>query len=101
MNKWTLQRAVKRRHFLNEGKEGEVWAKNNRKKKKDALQQHVIDAVVAWWTKETRVSPCKKDVQKKRVGLNHKICHALHWLEESQVCLLLPIFVPFYFLFHL
>jgi hypothetical protein len=34
----------------------------------------VVDVVVAWWTKETRVSPNKKDIKKKAV---HHPCGTL------------------------
>ena len=85
MNKKTLRRALKRRHSLNQGVEGKMWAKNDRRKRKDALQESTIDAVVSWWTEETRVSPCKKDVRRKRVGVKRFISHAGHWLEDSLV----------------
>lgn len=62
-----------------------MWAKGDRARRKDALTQAVLDIVVAWWTEETRVSPQKKDVRRKRVGVNKFITHAGHWLEESQV----------------
>jgi hypothetical protein len=61
MNKRTLRRAVARRQLLNASVSGEVWAKIDRKKRKDALEQAAIDAVVAFWTKETRVSPSKRE----------------------------------------
>jgi hypothetical protein len=85
MNKRTVHRAVERRRRLNRRANGEVWAKIYRKKRKDALDQSVIDAVTTWWTDETRVSPCKKDIRRKRVSFKRTISHATHWLEESQV----------------
>jgi hypothetical protein len=85
MNKRTLKRAVARRYLLNDGAQGEVWAKVDRRRRKDSLQQPIIDAVVEWWTAETRVSPNKKDVRRKQVGVRSFISHATHWLEESQV----------------
>lgn len=95
MNKRTLRRAVARRRLLNEGAEGEVWAKVERKRRKDALPQHVVDAVISWWTSETRVSPSKRDVRRKRVGVKRFIYYAGHWLEDSQVCtLLMSVFLP-------
>ena len=85
MNRRTLRRAVSRRRMLNEREEGVLWCKSDRKKRKDALSQETIDAVVSWWTEETRVSPSKKDIQRKRIGVRQFITHAGHWLEESQV----------------
>lgn len=85
LNKRAVRRAMIRRHLLNESVEGELWARIDRKKRKDALPQSTIDIVVLWWTNETRVSPSKKDVRKKRVGVKKFLYHAGHWLEESQV----------------
>lgn len=85
MNRRTLRRAVQRRQLLNSGEKGVLWAKSDRKRRKDALTQQTVDAVVRWWTEETRVSPSKKDVRRKRVGVRQFISHAGHWLEDSQV----------------
>ena len=87
MNRRTLRRAVKRRRMLNDREEGVLWAKSDRKKRKDALSQETIEAVETWWTEETRVSPSKKDIRRKRIGVRQFISHAGHWLEESQVCM--------------
>ena len=85
LNKRTQRRAVVRRQAWDGGVEGEVWAKKFRKKRRDALSQSTIDAVVNWWTDETRVSPSKKDVRRKRVGVNQFLTHVGHWLEHSHV----------------
>jgi hypothetical protein len=44
----TLRRASKRRQFLNEGEVGEVWAKNDRKTRRDATLQADLNIVVSW-----------------------------------------------------
>jgi hypothetical protein len=100
MNRRTLRRAKQRRDLLNKRSDGEVWARIYRKRRKDAVDQSVVDLTVAWWTDETRVSPCKKDVRWKRIGFKKRISHCTHWLEESQVssqilerCLIITIFV--------
>jgi hypothetical protein len=85
MNKRTLRRAISRRISLNAGEVGAIWAKGDRKRQKDALSQSTIDTVIAWWTDQTRVSPQKKDVRRKRIRVKRFISHAGHWLEESQV----------------
>lgn len=85
MNRRTLRRAVARRRMLNVREQGVLWSKSDRKKRKDALSQETIEAVVSWWTEETRVSPSKKDIRRKRIGVRQYISHAGHWLEESQV----------------
>ena len=69
MNRRTLLRAKERRSLLNTQVDGELWARLYRKKRKDALPQAVVDIVVNWWEEETRVSPCKKDVRRKQVGI--------------------------------
>ena len=85
MNRRTLRRAIARRRMLNVREQGVLWSKCDRKKRRDALSQEAVDAVVSWWTEETRVSPSKKDIRRKRMGVRQYISHAGHWLEESQV----------------
>lgn len=85
MNKCTIRRAVTRRRSLNMSSLGENWALFKRKKRCDTLSGDVTDLVVNWWTEETRVSPCKADVKKKKRGRIVLEEHACHWLEESQV----------------
>jgi len=85
MNRRTLRRGFERRRLLNAESDGELWARIYRKKRRDALPQAVIDTVLCWWEEETRVSPCKKDVRRKRIGAIEYISHATHWLEESQL----------------
>jgi hypothetical protein len=85
LNKWTIRRAVARQRSLNISTLGESWALLKRNKRSDSLSAVVIDVVTSWWTKETRISPCKKDVRKHRCGRVVLEEHACHWLEESQV----------------
>ena len=85
MNKHTVRRAVAQRHLFNRSAEGEVWAKNNHHRRRDALQQTIVDVVVEWWMLETRIYPSKKDIKRKRVGVRSFIEHATHWFEGSQV----------------
>jgi hypothetical protein len=79
LNKRTIPRS------LNINTLGESWALLKRNKRSDSLSAVVIDVVTSWWTKETRISPCKKDVRKHRCGRVVLEEHACHWLEESQV----------------
>jgi hypothetical protein len=96
LNKKTLRRALQRRQELNGMTCGENWAIRNRKKRRDTLTQEVVDLVTAWWTEETRVSPCKKHVVKyRRKGSIIVERHAGHFLEESQVHILLKFYFPF------
>ena len=50
------------------------------------ITQEVKDVVFAFWKSETRVSPNKKDVCRKRLGRKAYIKHPVHLLDESQVC---------------
>jgi hypothetical protein len=60
MNKRTLRRAIKHREGLNRRINGEKWAKGDRKKRSDTLDQRMIDLVKDWWTDQTRVSLARK-----------------------------------------
>ena len=85
LNKHTICRIVARRRSLNISTFGESWALLKRNQRSDLLFAVVIDVVTSWWTKETCVSPCKKDIKKHRHGRVVLKEHACHWLEESQV----------------
>lgn len=50
------------------------------------ITQEIRDIVFAFWQTETRVSPNKKDVCRKRLGRKSYIKHPVHLLDESQVC---------------
>lgn len=56
-----------------------------RKKREGGLSEEVKLAVLLWWTQETRVSPQRRDVRRKRLGRNLYDTHAAHLLLESQV----------------
>jgi hypothetical protein len=81
-----LLRGAKRRQLLNDNTRDEQWTKLDRKGGSDAIPSSMVDVVVKFWTEETRVSPCKKDVRRKKIGVKYFISHATHFLEESQVC---------------
>lgn len=49
------------------------------------ISDQMKDLVLAFWTSQTRVSPNKKDVCKKRVGRGSFIEYAVHLLDEPQV----------------
>jgi hypothetical protein len=56
------------------------WAPIARTKWKNVFTKDVVDAVVEFWTNETRVSLNKKDIMK-----NIWEEHATHFLEEPQI----------------
>lgn len=49
------------------------------------ISDQMKDKVLAFWTSQTRVSPNKKDVCRKRVGRGSFIEYAIHLLDEPQV----------------
>ena len=56
-----------------------------RRKRQGGISDDVKEAVRAWWTNETRVSPNRKDIRRKRVGCNVYDRHPAHLLLETQV----------------
>lgn len=57
----------------------------SRKKREGGVPEEVKAAVLLWWTEETRVSPRRRDVRRKRLGRNLYDTHAAQLLLESQV----------------
>jgi hypothetical protein len=89
MNSRTVTRAVRRRSLLNRRVEGVKWAKCDRKRRSDAIDQKTEDLVWKWWREETRVSPCKRHVRKGMLpGSIVEEEHPGHFLEESEVLLI-------------
>ena len=52
---------------------------------KDAISHEVKELVVSFWTENTRVSPNKKDVCRRRIKRKMWQKHPVHLLEQSQV----------------
>lgn len=57
----------------------------SRKKREGGVSEEVRLFVIEWWTEETRVSPGRRDVRRKRLGRNVYDTHAAHLLLETQV----------------
>jgi hypothetical protein len=56
------------------------------------LNEDVVEAVTQWWNVQTRVSPNKKEVVRKRIPRGRTVEeHATHYLLESQVTSLLAV----------
>ena len=53
------------------------------------------ELIFSFWMSNTRVSPNKKDVCRKRIGRKSYVKHPVHLLEQSQVitCFTISIFV--------
>ena len=62
-----------------------VWAVSSCTKRVDALAPGATKLVEEFWTGNTRISPNRKDVVKKRIGAKQWINHPTHHLQESQV----------------
>lgn len=57
--------------------------------KRPGLTELVKGVVKSWWHDQSRVSPNKKDVTRRRVGPNTYVVHATHFLTETQTQLFL------------
>ena len=53
--------------------------------KGNIITNELRDLVYAFWTSQTRVSPNKKDICRKRVGRKSVVQHPVHLLDDSQV----------------
>ena len=61
------------------------FAVPSRKRREGGISDEVKTLVVHWWTAETRVSPGRRDVRRKRLCRNSYERHAAHLLMETQV----------------
>ena len=61
------------------------WAFTVRRKRSDGISELVKALVITWWAENTRVSPNRKDVARKRIGPGEYDEKATHYLTESQV----------------
>lgn len=62
---------------------GSLW----KAKRVDSVPPHVTELVEDFWTSNTRISPNRKDVARKRIGVKEWITHPTHHLTESQLSL--------------
>ena len=69
-----------------------LWALCGKSKRIDATPSNVCELVVDFWCHNTRVSPNRKDVVRKRIGSGMWETHATHHLMESQVHLIMALF---------
>ena len=56
------------------------------RQKSSIITTEIKELVFGFWQTETRVSPNKKDVCRKRLGRKSYTKHPVHLLDESQVC---------------
>jgi hypothetical protein len=51
----------------------------------DVLPQEIKNVIIDWWTKETPISPNRKDVVKRQIVVKRFEEHPKHFLQVSQV----------------
>lgn len=79
-----IKKGIVRRESLDHSGDA-FWRTYKRAKRADALSTALVELVTTWWTLETTVSPNRKDVTYKRVGVRVKIEHPKHYLQVSEV----------------
>ena len=80
-----MKSGLMRRIALDARTDMALWAVCGRTKRVDALAPDVTNLVADYWTGNTRISPNRKDVVRKRIGAKQWIDHPTHHLQESQV----------------
>lgn len=76
-----IQNAVGRRIGVDPGSQFQLLERV----KREGTSLYIKEMVQLWWDQQSRVSPNKKDVTRKRVGVNNYVVHATHYLTEAQV----------------
>lgn len=56
-----------------------------RAKRQDGLPELVKETIKTYWHEQTRVSPNKKDIVRKRIGVRLYESHPTHYLTDTQV----------------
>ena len=62
-----------------------LWDSCRRKARISIITEEIKELVFSFWLNNTRVSPNKKDVCRKRIGRKAYLQHPIHHLEISQV----------------
>ena len=83
-SRYLVRKAFQRRAEVDESGEN-LWAGGDRKRRSDALSAEDHTSVCSWWETETTVSPNKRDVKRRRIGVKEHDTHATHYLHVSQV----------------
>lgn len=61
------------------------WTSRRRAVRVDSMPSELKALVVQWWTSDTSISPNRKDISRRRVGVNEFEEHPKHYLQISQV----------------
>ena len=80
-----LQVGIVRRLSLDAHVDRSLWALCGKSKRIDATPSSVCELIVEFWCLNSRVSPNRKDVVRKRIDSGMWETHATHHLMESQV----------------
>jgi hypothetical protein len=83
---------IVRRLSLDARVDRSLWALCGKSKRIDATPSSVCDLIVEFWCLNSRVSPNRKDVVRKRIDSGMWETHATHHLMESQVHLTMALF---------
>ena len=83
-SRYLVRKAFQRRAEVDETGEN-LWAGGDRKRRSDALSAEDHTSVCSWWETETTVSPNKRDIKRRRIGVKDHETHATHYLQVSQV----------------
>jgi hypothetical protein len=79
-----VSKAVVRREVMHTAGDF-LFSLSVRTKRVDGIALHEKQIIIKWWISETRVSPNKKDVTRKRISANVRDEKPTHYLQETQV----------------
>lgn len=79
-----LHRASKIRAHL-DSDASKAYPMGERRVRCDKISDAVRKLVQQYWDSHTRISPCKNNFARKRLGRKDYEQHQVHWLEETQV----------------
>jgi len=76
---------VEEHRILFDNKKDAFWLNYKNQKRYDCLLESLKKVVRQWWTNCSIVSPNRKDMVKRCIGVRHYENHATHYLQMSQV----------------
>lgn len=82
-----IMKAISRRELMHNGGDFLVVL-TIRRKRNDCVGDNDKDVIIRWWVSETRVSPNKKDVTRKRLSPGVFDEKATQYLQETEVTIL-------------
>jgi hypothetical protein len=82
VDKCFMYKAMKRRFWL---LNMPMWSVEKCVQRSNVVDKNVKDLVTSWWISQTTISLNKMDVISLCISHKQYICHARHYLQESQV----------------